>query len=93
MDVSGSRKVDRRHVLLKATILAAEGEQEVRIKDLSSSGAQIACASPLRTDRDVIFKRGAIFAAARVAWSDSECAGLEFYRQLEPMAFGSDRTA
>ena len=47
--------------------------------------------STVRADRDVIFQRGSIFAAARAAWSDKECAGLEFYRPLEPIALRNDR--
>ena len=91
MDTAGARKQDRKHVLLKATIITAEGSHEARIKDLSASGAQVSCALPLRANRDVIFQRGSIFAAARVAWSNKECAGLEFYRPLEPMNFRNER--
>ncbi len=31
---------------------------------------------------DAIFKKGSVFAAARVAWSDGVKAGLYFYREL-----------
>jgi hypothetical protein len=39
---------------------------------------------------DVIFKRGTTFAAACVAWSDDNSAGLSFYREIsEAQVLGS----
>lgn len=91
LENAGARKTARKHVLLKAEIITAEGTQDARIKDLSASGAQVSCCGRLRADDDVIFRRGSIFAAARVAWTENECAGLEFYRPLGPIAFASSR--
>ena len=80
MDATRGRKIDRKHVLMTATIISVDGPSMAKILDLSPSGARIACNSPLSTDSDVIFRRGGTFAAARVAWTDGTCAGLEFYR-------------
>ena len=39
---------------------------------------------PPAEGRDVIFKHGEIFIAARVTWATEADAGLEFYRKLPP---------
>ena len=84
MNDAGSRKVDRKHVLLNATIISPDGTQLARICDLSASGAQISCSKPPLLDADVIFKRGAVFVAARVAWTKKTQVRLEFYRPVDP---------
>lgn len=84
MDGAGLRKLDRKHVLLNATIISLDGSQDVRIRDLSQSGAQIFCDRPPAENCDVIFKRGRLFVAARIAWANKTVAGLQFYRQRDP---------
>ena len=69
-------------MLLRATLIATEGAQTVRLKDLTSEGAGIACQVPLSAGSDVILRRGDLFIAARVAWADGMTAGLEFYRPV-----------
>ena len=88
MDSAEPRKLDRKHVLLSAIVISPEGAQAARIRDLSSSGVHVFCNRPPTIDSDVIFKRGDVFAAARVAWSDKDEAGLEFYRQVDPARLG-----
>ena len=85
MDAAGSRKIARKHVLWNAIIISPNGSHVARIRDLSSSGVQISCHNPPTSDCDVIFKRGTIFIAARVAWADETGAGLQFYRLLNPL--------
>lgn len=67
-----------------ATVFASDGARQVRVRDLSPSGAQLSVKGPLPVNGDVIFKRGEIFAAARVVWSDDGQTGLRFYRDLLP---------
>ena len=86
---SDARKLDRKHVLLNAIIISPEGAQAARISDLSPSGVQVTCEHPPSLDCDVIFKRGEVFAAARVAWSNETGAGLQFYRELDPSEVGN----
>lgn len=83
------RKTDRTRVLLKATLLTREGPREVRIRDLSSLGAQISADDALFESADVIFSRGPIFAAATVAWVNGDKAGLQFYRPLSVFELGA----
>ena len=67
---------------MRATLICMDGVQQVRLKDITIEGAGIACQVPLAVGSDVILKRGDLFIAARVVWSDGMTAGLEFYRPL-----------
>jgi hypothetical protein len=80
----GLRNLARKRVFMKAAIIDAHGTQQVRVKDLTSAGARIAGDRSVRVGEDVILKRGTMFVAARVAWSNEAGAGLEFYRSLTP---------
>jgi hypothetical protein len=76
------RRSKRKRVLIRATLISTEGAQTVRLKDLTSDGAGIACEVPLSSGSDVILRRGDLFIAARVVWAEGLTAGLEFYRPL-----------
>ena len=78
---SDLRRANRRRVLMRATLVTADGVQSARVRDLTSSGAGIVCDQPPERGADVILKRGDLFVAARVVWSDATSAGLEFYRE------------
>jgi hypothetical protein len=81
-DVQGARKGERRRVLMRGTVFTPTGAHVVWIRDISSDGALVAGDDPLPNDCDVIFKRGSIFAAGRIAWSNDTGAGIKFYRDL-----------
>ena len=72
----------RRRVLMAAAVISATGTFQVRIRDLSHSGANLSSDARLPANSDVIFRRGDLFAAAKVAWSDRTNAGIAFYRKL-----------
>ena len=72
----------RRRVLMQASLISIDGTQTVQIRDLTSSGARVSCVIRLEEDQDVIFRRGKLFVAARVAWSKRTEAGLQFYREV-----------
>jgi hypothetical protein len=80
--VEPSRKGARNRVLMRGTVYTPEGACMVWIRDISAKGALVAGDDPLPSDCDVIFKRGQIFAAGRIAWSNETGAGLTFYRDL-----------
>ena len=65
----------RKRVLMQASIISAHGTHSARIVDLNVSGVRISCEPPLEKDSDVIFKRGKLFVAARVAWTMPGGAG------------------
>jgi hypothetical protein len=81
---SDLRRSRRKHVILRATLIGADGAQTVRLKDLTSDGAGLACQVPLSVGSDVVLRRGDLFIAARVAWADGTAAGLGFYRPVAP---------
>jgi hypothetical protein len=77
-----ARAGQRKRVLMRGTVYTPEGAFIVWIRDISAKGALVAGDDPLPSGCDVIFKRGAIFAAAHIAWSNETGAGLKFYRDL-----------
>ncbi|MGH6728970.1 MAG: PilZ domain-containing protein [Sphingomicrobium sp.] len=82
LPVAHPRKDQRTRVLMRGTIFSPDGAAAVKIRDISQDGANVCGDDPLPADCDVIFKRGAIFVAAHIRWSDRTGAGLEFYRRL-----------
>ena len=81
-DFQPARKGARKRVLMRGTLFTPGGAFVVWIRDISNNGALVACKDKLPIDCDVIFKRGAIFAAAHIAWSNETGAGIKFYRDL-----------
>lgn len=74
----------RSRLVLTATVMTPYGAYNVRIRDLSESGAQVCGSHRLPSNCDAVLKRGHLFAAARIVWSSEKEAGLRFYRTLEP---------
>ena len=72
----------RRNVLLKATLFAGEAVHPVVIKNISATGARVACKVHLTDDLEVVLKKRPIFAAGRIVWSKRGEIGLQFYRPL-----------
>jgi hypothetical protein len=81
-DDHSARAGQRKRVLMRGTVYTPDGASMVWIRDISSNGALVAGDDPLPSGCDAIFKRGAIFAAAHIAWSNETGAGLKFYRDL-----------
>src|SRR4051794_10134721 len=75
-DVQPPRKGERRRVLMRGTVYSPDGAHVVWIRDVSHDGALVSGDDRLPTGCDVIFKRGAIFAAGCVAWSNETGAGI-----------------
>jgi hypothetical protein len=76
------RKDQRTRVLMRGTIFSPDGAVVVKIREISQVGAHVCGEDPLPAECDVIFKRGTIFVAAHIRWSDRTGAGIEFYRNL-----------
>ena len=81
-DNPAARKGERRRVLMRGTVFSPDGAHVVWIRDISTDGALVAGDETLPANCDVIFKRGPIFAAGRIAWSNETGAGVKFYRDL-----------
>jgi hypothetical protein len=81
-DLQPAPRGARKRVLMRGTVFTPNGAAVVWIRDISPSGALVSADDPLPVNCDVIFKRGPIFAAAHIAWSNETSAGLKFYRNL-----------
>jgi hypothetical protein len=79
------RRFDRTRVLLKGTLTSANENLDVLVRDISRGGARVSLASADCGHGDLIFRRGRLFAAARIVWSDGKNAGLSFYRGLDEL--------
>jgi hypothetical protein len=78
------RTTKRTRVLMTGVVLTPAGARKVRVRDISRTGVQVIGARDFPVDCDAIFRRGSLFAAARIAWVRGDEAGLEFYRGLSP---------
>lgn len=78
---------------MTATIYNPEGAVSVRVRDLSAEGANVCANQPLpKTACDLIFKRGVLFVAGRLVWSDDHGGGIRFYRCLTPAEIAATYT-
>ena len=77
-----SRNGPRKRVLVRGTLFSPTGAHVVWVRDVSPSGALVAGDAHLPCDCDVICKRGDLFVAAHIAWSNDTGAGVKFYRDL-----------
>jgi hypothetical protein len=80
-DISPSRSGARKRVLMRGTVFSPTGAHVVWIRDVSPTGALVT-GEHLPSDCDVIFKRGDVFVAAHIAWSNETGTGVKFYRNL-----------
>ena len=67
---------------MRGMIFTPAGATNVLIRNISSNGARVSADDPPQAGCDIIFKRGPIFAAARVVDSDRSGASVQFYRPL-----------
>lgn len=84
-----SRSAHRTKVLMGGTLFTPDGAQRVRIRDISTTGAQVSGDAPIPHTCDAVFKRGSVFVATRVLRSRGAEAGLQFYRELSPAELDS----
>ncbi len=77
------RSTKRARVLLTARLQTAFGEVEGRLRDLSRKGALVECSQIPPVGSEVVFVRGAMAVAARVAWAGRDRVGLEFHHMID----------
>ncbi len=63
-------------------LFTPDGALRVRLRDLSSTGADVLAETPMLSNCDALFRKGQVFVATRVMWSKDKEAGLRFYREL-----------
>lgn len=83
LPVAGKRRAKRNRVLLAAKLQVSGAEIDVRLRDLSQKGALVECVSVPPAGTEVVFHRGSITVPARIAWTGSNRAGLEFAYMID----------
>jgi hypothetical protein len=76
------RTNSRSRVLMTGNVVTADGSHQVLLRDISQHGARICAGNRISAGQDAYLRRGPIFLVARIAWSRSNEAGLEFYREM-----------
>ena len=77
-DGASRRGSIRSRVLMVAKLRTPSREIDVRIRDVSATGARIEGADLPRPGSDVILKRGGLEGFARVIWAEGNAAGIQF---------------
>lgn len=79
-----NRRFRRSNVLLKATLETPGGSLAVVLRNLSQEGALVQGEDLPSEGSRVLFHRQGLSVPSRIAWSHSNCAGLEFDFPLFP---------
>ena len=79
---SDRRILPRVRVLLSATLETPDGDQAVKLRNLSSTGARIDTDRPPLIGTLVTFRRGRTVAAGTVVWATPPSIGIEFIRPI-----------
>jgi hypothetical protein len=77
-----SRRQDRTHLFVAATLYAAGSPSPVHIRNMSPSGALIEGAVLPEQDMAATLRRGCLEAAARIVWKAGRKAGICFSSTL-----------
>lgn len=76
------RRSTRRRVLLSAQVQNAFGEHQVKIRDISCSGARLEAFMIPPVGSRVLFTRGSIAVGATVVWCSDKTYGLAFHERI-----------
>jgi len=77
------RQSKRSRVLLKAHLEGEAGQQDVRIRDVSTNGALVEASRPPSVGEEVQLSCGDSSMKGRVAWVDGSWFGVEFLAPIE----------
>ncbi len=83
MNHEDKRQTRRARVLLGARLHSRGGAADAWIRDLSSSGALVACKQPLAQGTPVVLARGDTVVAGHVAWEAKGRMGITFAWTIE----------
>lgn len=81
-DGSDRRDRPRRRVLLTAILETPEGDRNVRMRNLSSTGALIETNRPPPVGTLVTFRRGNTVAPGTIVWATQSMIGVQFIRPI-----------
>lgn len=82
-DGASRRGAIRSRVLMVAKLATSAREVDVRIRDVSATGARVEGADLPRPGSDVILKRGQFEGFGRIVWSVGKAAGIQFDEALD----------
>lgn len=86
MDESGitqNRRSRRSHLLMQATIEVSGRAVNVKLRNLSSEGAQVEGEGLPVEGTDLMFRKGELAVAGHVIWTKGKQAGIRFACKLE----------
>jgi len=87
MDQSGitqNRRSRRSHLLMTATLEISGRAVQVKLRNLSSDGAQVEGDQLPVEGTDLMFRKGELAIAGCIIWTKGKQAGIRFEHQLEP---------
>lgn len=88
MDESGTtqnRRSRRSQLLMAATLEISGRALDVKLRNLSSDGAQVEGDQLPIEGTDLMFRKGEIAVAGRIIWSKGRQAGIGFAHKLDPV--------
>ncbi len=89
MDDSGNtqnRRSPRSHLLMTATVEISGRAVKVKLRNLSSEGAQVEGDGLPVEGTELIFRKGDLVASGAIIWTKGKQAGIRFEQSLEPEA-------
>ncbi len=87
MDESGitqNRRSRRSHLLMTATLEISGRAVQVKLRNLSSNGAQVEGDQLPIEGTALLFRKGDLAIAGCIIWNKGKQAGIRFEHQLEP---------
>jgi hypothetical protein len=89
MDESGNtqnRRSRRSHLLMAATLEVSGRAVSVKLRNLSSEGAQVEGDRLPVEGAEILFRKGELAVPGRVIWTKGKQAGIRFAHELETQA-------
>jgi hypothetical protein len=89
MDESGitqNRRSRRSHLLMAATLEVSGRAISVKLRNLSSEGAQVEGDQLPVEGTELLFRKGELAVAGSIIWTKGKHAGIRFVQKLEPQA-------
>lgn len=78
-----ARNIERQRTIWSAKLLTNDGELPVRVHDVSPTGARVRSERRLLEGQEVVLRHKDKFVCAHIAWSKTDEAGLEFFREQD----------
>jgi len=89
MDESGNtqnRRSRRSHLLMAATLEVSGRAVSVKLRNLSSEGAQVEGDQLPVEGTELLFRKGELAVPGRIIWTKGKHAGIRFAHELETQA-------